>query len=130
MTNKNYPIKARVWLRESTQEWVLELSGEINDTRFNIRYTEPSTTRPEDVPAAPHNLIEELLKELEKQAGRPRVASAVRASQVTQKPEETEAKLTKAVEALNAAVKWAAWLPWAAPWVDDARAVLAELEGK
>lgn len=46
-------ISASIWKRESTQEWVLELSGTINDTDFTSRHTEPLTTRLEDVAGLP-----------------------------------------------------------------------------
>jgi hypothetical protein len=48
-----YPLQARIWKRDSTQEWVLEISGSINDTDFTCRHTEPLTTVPEDVAGLP-----------------------------------------------------------------------------
>ena len=68
-----YPITGKVWYRESTDEWVLELEGSINDTHFISRHTEPGNTAPEDVPSLPS-----LYKNV-----------------------EAEAKLAKAVEALE-----------------------------
>jgi CHASE3 domain sensor protein len=47
-----------------------------------------------------------------------------------EKIEALEAKLAKAVEALDAAANWADQYRWAAPWVDDARATLAEIKGE
>jgi hypothetical protein len=43
---------------------------------------------------------------------------------------DLEAKLTKAVEALDEAIKWVDRYRWAAPWVDDAHATLAEIKGE
>ena len=48
-----FPITGRVWFRESTDEWVLELCGSINDTSFICRHVEPKETKPEDVPWLP-----------------------------------------------------------------------------
>ena len=67
-----YPITGKVWYRESTDEWVLELEGSINDTHFISRHAEPGNTAPEDVAGLPS-----LYKE------------------------ETEAKLAKAVKVLE-----------------------------
>lgn len=44
-----YPAKARIWWRESTKEWVLDIKGIINDTYFNSRHTQPPNVNPEDV---------------------------------------------------------------------------------
>ena len=49
----HFPLKASVWFRDSTNEWVLEIEGSINETGFTSRHTEPATTRPEDVPGLP-----------------------------------------------------------------------------
>jgi hypothetical protein len=49
-----YELKARVWFRESTQEWVLEIEGEIEDTFITNRHTCPRDTDPRDVPALAH----------------------------------------------------------------------------
>jgi hypothetical protein len=46
-----YPLAARIWKRRN--EWVLSLSGTINDTFFESRHTEPLTTAPEDVAGLP-----------------------------------------------------------------------------
>lgn len=48
-----YPLAARIWKRESTQEWVLEIEGTINDTFFVSRHAEPLSTAPEDVASLP-----------------------------------------------------------------------------
>jgi hypothetical protein len=40
-------ISARILKRR--EEWVLELSGAINDTAFNVRHATPGTIPPEDV---------------------------------------------------------------------------------
>lgn len=44
-------LKACIWKRD--EEWVLELSGEINDCAFVSRHTEPLTTPLEDVAGLP-----------------------------------------------------------------------------
>jgi hypothetical protein len=54
-----YPITGRVWFRESTDEWVLELNGIINDSGFTSRHTYPKDAKPEDVPGL-SRLYEEL----------------------------------------------------------------------
>ena len=48
-----WPLKARVWKRESTQEWVLEISGTLGDTDMNIRHTQPLSVAYENVPGLP-----------------------------------------------------------------------------
>jgi hypothetical protein len=48
-----YPISGRVWFRASTNEWVLELEGVINDCDFTSRHTQPAHIAPEDVPGLP-----------------------------------------------------------------------------
>jgi hypothetical protein len=50
---ERHDLAACIWKRESTQEWVLELSGTLNDTSFTCRHTEPVTTPLEDVPGLP-----------------------------------------------------------------------------
>lgn len=42
-----YPLRACIWRRRD--EWVLELSGEINDTSFTVRHPQPGYIPPEDV---------------------------------------------------------------------------------
>lgn len=48
-----YPLKAKIWARKSTNEWVLEIDGVINDCNFSVRHTEPLTLKPEDVAGLP-----------------------------------------------------------------------------
>ena len=48
-----YPLSAVVYKRHSTNEWILELSGSINDTSFVNRHTQPIEMAPEDVPGLP-----------------------------------------------------------------------------
>ena len=48
-----WPLTARVWKRESTQEWVLEIAGTLGDTDMNIRHTQPLSVAYEDVPGLP-----------------------------------------------------------------------------
>jgi hypothetical protein len=50
----SYPISGRVWFRQSTQEWVLELTGVIDGTDFVCRHTAPSSVASADVPGLPH----------------------------------------------------------------------------
>jgi hypothetical protein len=47
----SYPLQAHIWKRDN--EWVLEISGIINDCNFTSRHTEPLTTAPEDVAGLP-----------------------------------------------------------------------------
>ncbi len=54
----NFPLSARVWKRESTQEWVLEISGTINDTYLACRHTDPLSTPPQDVPGLPSSYLD------------------------------------------------------------------------
>jgi len=51
---KEYPIEGSVWFRESTREWVLELTGTIEDTNFTSRHTQPEHVLPQDVPGLPN----------------------------------------------------------------------------
>ena len=48
-----YPLKSHLWFRNSTKEWVLQLSGAINDTSFHIRHTQPGDLAPEDALGLP-----------------------------------------------------------------------------
>lgn len=50
---RGYPLDARVWFRESTGEWVLELEGAINDTHLTCQHTQPGDLAPEEVPGLP-----------------------------------------------------------------------------
>jgi hypothetical protein len=71
MNEKEWPITGRVWWRESTQEWVLEVTGVINDTSFSCRHTQPAATKPEDVAGLPthYNTVQVLAKALRSSAG-------------------------------------------------------------
>lgn len=51
---ERFDLKAQVWFRESTEEWVLELSGAIDDCFFTSRHTAPKRTRPENVAGLSH----------------------------------------------------------------------------
>jgi hypothetical protein len=44
-----YPLSAHVFFRKSTDEWVLEIEGSINDTHLSSRHTQPAHTAPENV---------------------------------------------------------------------------------
>lgn len=48
-----WPLRAQVWKRESTQEWVLEIAGTLGDTDMNIRHTQPLSVAYENVPGLP-----------------------------------------------------------------------------
>lgn len=48
-----WPLRAQVWKRESTQEWVLEIEGTLGDTDMNIRHTQPLSVAYENVPGLP-----------------------------------------------------------------------------
>ena len=48
-----WPLKAKVWKRESTQEWVLEIKGNIGGSNVTCRHTEPLTTELASVPGLP-----------------------------------------------------------------------------
>lgn len=52
-TPESYPVSGQIFFRESSNEWVLELTGSINGTRFTARHTQPADTRPEDVAGLP-----------------------------------------------------------------------------
>lgn len=43
-------MTARVWFRSSTQEWMLEIEGTIEDVHMSCRHALPPNTKPEDVP--------------------------------------------------------------------------------
>jgi hypothetical protein len=51
---ERYELDAYIWRRESTQEWVLEISGTINDTNFTCRHPQPLSVPPEDVAGLPY----------------------------------------------------------------------------
>lgn len=52
-SRSEFPISGRVYWRGSTDEWVLELNGQINDTAFSCRHPQPGFVPPEDVPGLP-----------------------------------------------------------------------------
>lgn len=52
--DERYELDAYLWRRESTQEWVLELSGTINDTSFVDRFPVPLSYAPEDAVSLPN----------------------------------------------------------------------------
>lgn len=49
----DWPLRARVWTRESTGEKVLEITGTINDTFTTSRHTQPLDVPDECVPGLP-----------------------------------------------------------------------------
>lgn len=55
---ESYPMKARVWKRKSTQEWVLEIEGTINGVNMTCRHTQPLALAPENVPELPSRYAE------------------------------------------------------------------------
>lgn len=50
---EDWPLRARVYERDSTGEWVLEIAGVIDDTSMVCRHTEPLSTPKADVPGLP-----------------------------------------------------------------------------
>lgn len=54
MTNpSSYPVSGNVYFRDSTGEWVLEITASINGTKCTARHVQPAGTRPEDVVGLP-----------------------------------------------------------------------------
>ena len=49
----NWPLKAKVWKRENTQEWVLDIEGTLGETNMTCRHTQPLSVAYEDVPGLP-----------------------------------------------------------------------------
>ena len=47
------PVSGQIFFRQSSNEWVLELTGSVNGTTFTARHTQPADTRPEDVAGLP-----------------------------------------------------------------------------
>ena len=43
-------MKAKVYWRDSTKEWVLEIDGVIGDTSITSRHTQPRSVKMQDVP--------------------------------------------------------------------------------
>ena len=62
--SKEYPLEGRVYWRESTKEWVMEVSGFINGVNFGCRHTQSGNLRPDQVPGLP-----ELYDQLEENPG-------------------------------------------------------------
>lgn len=58
-TTEFHRLKAFIWKRDSTEEWVLELSGSINDTFFINKHTQSLHVAPEDVAGLPSLYKEE-----------------------------------------------------------------------
>lgn len=54
-----YPLRSHLWHRNSTNEWVLQVEGTINDVAFTAQHTAPGTMAPEDVAGLPHLYPEE-----------------------------------------------------------------------
>jgi len=50
--SEKHLLHAYLWRRR--HEWVLEISGEINDCAFSARHTAPGAMVPEEVPGLPH----------------------------------------------------------------------------
>lgn len=48
-----WPLRAKVWKRSSTSEWVLEIEGTLNGVAMNCRHTQPLSVAYEDVPGLP-----------------------------------------------------------------------------
>lgn len=71
MSKQEWPISGSVWWRESTQEWVLEITGVINDCSFSCRHTQPAATKPEDVAGLPthYDTVQLLAQALRSSAG-------------------------------------------------------------
>ena len=71
MSKQEYPITGRIWWRESTQEWVLEIDGSINDCSFVSRHTQPAHIKPEDVAGLPthYDTVQVLAQALRSSAG-------------------------------------------------------------
>ena len=55
---EHYPLDACIWKRASTDEWVLEIEGEINETSLACRHPQPSRLLPEDVPGLPERYVD------------------------------------------------------------------------
>ena len=53
VTHEDWPLRAKVWRRDSTSEWVLEISGTLCDTYMHCRHTQPLSVQFEDVPGLP-----------------------------------------------------------------------------
>ena len=69
---EEYQLEAKIWKRLHTNEWVLQLTGAMNDTAFTVRHTEPLTTPPEEVASLP--TLTTALTEAEAKLAKARVA--------------------------------------------------------
>src|SRR5690554_2622083 len=72
----SYPVSGQIFFRESSNEWVLELTGSVNGTEFTARHTQPADIRPEYVAGLPSLYetapdVEELVEALERIASWP-----------------------------------------------------------
>lgn len=53
MSKTRFELSSVLWFRRSTNEWVLELDGSINDTGLTIRFPQPGTLTPEEAVGLP-----------------------------------------------------------------------------
>ena len=51
--SRQYPLEAKVYWRESTGEWVLDISGVINGVDLGARHTQSGNILPHNVPGLP-----------------------------------------------------------------------------
>lgn len=51
MKKESYDLDAKVYYRESTKEWILQIEGKIEDEYIIVRHTQPGDTFPADVPS-------------------------------------------------------------------------------
>jgi peptidoglycan hydrolase CwlO-like protein len=50
---ERYQLQCELWRRDDSDEWVLEVTGEIGDTWLNSRHTEPLSTAAADAAGLP-----------------------------------------------------------------------------
>lgn len=48
-----FPVTGKIYFRESTKEWVLELQSVINDHNITVRHPQPGVLKPEEVLSLP-----------------------------------------------------------------------------
>lgn len=53
LEQKYFPVDAAIFFRPSTNEWVLEIDGAINDCGFTCRHTQPEDVLPQEVAGLP-----------------------------------------------------------------------------
>ncbi|WP_157763163.1 hypothetical protein [Acetobacter persici] len=53
LEGKHFPVSAAIFFRPSTNEWVLEIDGEINDCGFTSRHIQPAEVPPQNVAGLP-----------------------------------------------------------------------------